>query len=70
VPFELSVGATDHAPTLVHHRCTASFGVAMLTDMDSRAEDLLRWADMAMYLAKGAGRNRVHFFEQPTNAPR
>jgi diguanylate cyclase (GGDEF)-like protein/PAS domain S-box-containing protein len=69
VPFELSVGEAGQAPTRVIHRCTASFGVAMLTGVEARAEDLLRWADMAMYKAKGAGRNRVHFFARPTEAP-
>jgi diguanylate cyclase (GGDEF)-like protein len=41
---------------------TASFGVATYPqDCDSRVE-LLRAADIAMYAAKGAGRNCVRVF--------
>jgi len=65
VPFELSIDAPDRSAATVQHRCTASFGVAMLAGPQTRAEDLLRQADMAMYDAKGAGRNRVQFFAGP-----
>lgn len=38
---------------------TASAGVAMLRDHDSRFDDCLRRADIALYRAKAAGRNRI-----------
>lgn len=38
---------------------TASFGVAMLHPSDREPEQLLRRADLAMYAAKAAGRDRV-----------
>ena len=38
---------------------TASMGVAFSTDQEDTAEDIVRKADAAMYLAKQHGRNRV-----------
>lgn len=44
------------------HHITASIGVAQTSDAGTIGEDLLRRADLAMYLAKERGRNRVEFF--------
>ncbi len=49
-------------PKLVHH-CTSSIGVVLFINHDTRPDDILKWADMAMYQAKADGRNRVIFFE-------
>lgn len=43
-------------------RLSASIGVALLVNARALPEDLLKQADMAMYQAKAAGRNSVHFF--------
>jgi diguanylate cyclase (GGDEF)-like protein len=40
-------------------RVTASFGVAMLEDDEAGPESVMRRADVALYAAKAAGRNRV-----------
>jgi diguanylate cyclase (GGDEF)-like protein len=42
-------------------RVTASVGVVISSDADESAEELLRRADEAMYLAKRAGKNRASF---------
>lgn len=46
---------------------TASMGVAYSADPEDGAEDILRKADAAMYMAKQQGRNRVAVFGQTTS---
>jgi diguanylate cyclase (GGDEF)-like protein len=41
---------------------TVSVGIAVNSDRDDTADDLLRHADAAMYRAKAAGKNRVEVF--------
>jgi diguanylate cyclase (GGDEF)-like protein/PAS domain S-box-containing protein len=48
----------------VEHRCTSSIGVAMFSQVQHSAEELLKRADVAMYQAKAAGRNTIRFFDQ------
>lgn len=43
------------------HRCTASIGVALFRGQENSMDEVLRWADLAMYNAKETGRNRVCF---------
>lgn len=43
---------------------TVSVGITTTTDAQSRAEDLLRRADLAMYRAKDNGRNRVEYYAE------
>jgi len=47
---------------------TVSVGISATTDPQARAEDLLRRADLAMYRAKDAGRNRVEFYAEELEA--
>jgi diguanylate cyclase (GGDEF)-like protein/PAS domain S-box-containing protein len=51
----------DIAGTLV--RITASVGIALLRAHWERAEDLLRYADIAMYVAKRKGGGGYHVFD-------
>ncbi|MBF0471859.1 MAG: diguanylate cyclase, partial [Gammaproteobacteria bacterium] len=43
--------------------CSASIGVVLFPGEERSGEDLLRYADTAMYSAKQAGRNAVHFYQ-------
>ena len=43
---------------------TASIGVASITTLGARPEDMLRHADTAMYRAKDAGRNCIAFYDE------
>ena len=44
---------------------TASLGIAVLPTDAVEADDLMRKADRALYIAKQAGRNRVHAIARP-----
>ena len=48
--------------------CTASIGVTLLSDHRESVDDLLRRADLAMYQAKAAGRNRLQFIDPKMQA--
>lgn len=47
-----------------HISITASIGVAGFPDCATEAVDLLKCADVAMYRAKDAGRNQVHYYSR------
>jgi diguanylate cyclase (GGDEF)-like protein/PAS domain S-box-containing protein len=46
------------------HSITVSIGVAMIEDNSLTVAELLKQADIAMYQAKGAGRNAQRFFDE------
>ncbi len=46
----------------VEHRCTVSIGVVMFVNHEASEQELLNWADQAMYQAKQSGRNQICFF--------
>lgn len=50
------------------HFMTPSIGIALLSQQDQSADDILRRADMAMYRAKDAGRNTLRFFDPDMEA--
>ncbi len=47
---------------------TASIGVNLFIGRETTAETLLKYADIAMYQAKGSGRNAVRFFDPDMQA--
>ena len=60
--YRLTLAHEGQAETTVEHHCTASIGVTLFVDHEAHQEDILKWADLAMYMAKDAGRNRVCFY--------
>ena len=46
----------------VEHLCTSSIGAVLFINHDASPEDILKWADTAMYQAKSDGRNLIRFF--------
>ncbi len=46
----------------VEYSCSASIGVALFGDGEANPDDVMIWADRAMYEAKSAGRNTVRFY--------
>jgi len=56
--------AQQHSGTsLIEHHCSASLGVVVFGRHSQNANTILQWADSAMYQAKDAGRNQVHFYD-------
>lgn len=64
-PYLLTIRQNGKADLAIEHRCTASIGV-VLFDNHANREDILKQADVAMYQAKAAGRDRVSFSDQDT----
>ncbi len=60
-PYRLPVTCEGKAGVVIEHHCTASIGAVLFRGHESRQEDLLKWADAAMYQAKQAGRNSIRF---------
>ena len=63
-PFLLTISHEGHADTKVSHRCTVSIGVVVFLNHEGIQDDILKWADEAMYQAKEAGRNQIRFYKQ------
>lgn len=61
LPYRLTRQREGQADTLVEHHCTVSIGVTVFVNQEASHDDLLKWADMAMYEAKDAGRDTVCF---------
>ena len=62
-PYVLHVRHEGASDTDVEHQCTSSIGLVLFLDHEHSEEDLLRWADMAMYQAKDEGRNRIRVID-------
>lgn len=62
-PYVLKVQRGGQAETTVEHQCTVSIGVALLSRNGASQDDILRWADMAMYQAKASGCNLIRFYD-------
>lgn len=60
-PYRLTIRHARQADTGIEHQCSVSIGVALFMDHAASVDDLLKWADAAMYRAKEAGRNRIAF---------
>ena len=66
-PYVLSLLQEGKVSPLEHH-CTASIGVALFVDPEVRLDDVIKWADKAMYQAKAVGRNQVRFYQTEAGA--
>jgi diguanylate cyclase (GGDEF)-like protein/PAS domain S-box-containing protein len=66
-PYRIAIKRDKEIDKTIEHRCTASIGVTLFIGNESSADDLLKWADGAMYEAKKAGRNLIRF--SPSSQP-
>jgi diguanylate cyclase (GGDEF)-like protein/PAS domain S-box-containing protein len=62
--YLLAVSHDGDADKLVEHHCSASIGVALFLNHVASQDDVLKWADDAMYDAKDAGRNQIRFYAE------
>lgn len=60
-PYSLTIPRAGQPDASIEHRCTVSIGVALFVSQEPGLDNILKWADMAMYEAKEAGRNAVRF---------
>lgn len=65
MPYRLAIQRDQGGETAIEHHCTASIGIALFIGTQASQDDLLKWADVAMYQAKEAGRNLVRFYQHP-----
>ena len=62
-PYLLTLQQEGKAETAVEHHCTSSIGVVLFISHEGSPEEIIKWADMAMYQAKDAGRNLIRFYD-------
>jgi diguanylate cyclase (GGDEF)-like protein/PAS domain S-box-containing protein len=63
LPYALTPTPDNCSKSMIEHQCTSSIGVSLFINHETSVDDIIRFADIAMYLAKDAGRNRIHFYE-------
>jgi diguanylate cyclase (GGDEF)-like protein len=62
-PYLLNIKKEGKGDSTVEHRCAASMGVVIFINHEASQEDILKWADVAMYQAKDQGRNTIVLHE-------
>lgn len=60
-PYSLAIPTETSQQKEVTHMCTASIGITLFLNHKDKQEDILKWADDAMYQAKEQGRNKIVF---------
>jgi diguanylate cyclase (GGDEF)-like protein/PAS domain S-box-containing protein len=58
-PYLLPLIHDEKPGETVEHHCTASIGLVMFANHEGNPDDILKWADTAMYQAKESGRNSI-----------
>jgi diguanylate cyclase (GGDEF)-like protein/PAS domain S-box-containing protein len=61
-PYVFTILHNAQPDTTVEHRCTSSIGVMVFNGSEGDQDDIMKWADAAMYKAKDAGGNLVRFY--------
>lgn len=49
---------------VIEHRCSASIGMVLFSKVHQSLDNLLKWADVAMYCSKTEGRNCITFLTE------
>ncbi len=61
--YALKIQREGKTETIVEHHCTASIGVALFGKNEASRDNIIKWADLAMYRAKEAGCNSIRFYD-------
>ncbi|EKD96667.1 MAG: diguanylate cyclase with PAS/PAC sensor [uncultured bacterium] len=62
-PYRLELLQAEDDKTAIEYFCTCSIGVVLFVNNECSEEDVLKQADIAMYRAKAAGGNTIHFHD-------
>ena len=62
-PYLLLCKKADEQESVVEHYSPASIGVALFINYNASKEEIIKFADTAMYDAKAGGGNQVSFFQ-------
>lgn len=65
-PYLLTVTQLGEEDKMLEYHCSASIGVVLFVNHEASQTDIMKWADVAMYQSKVAGRNRVRFYKLTT----
>jgi len=60
--YRLTFRRKGQADTTIEHHCTCSIGVALFINHEASPDEILTWADTAMYQAKDAGGNSIRVY--------
>ena len=63
-PYVLTVQRDGKTEKIVEHHCTSSIGAILFINHEAGTEDIIKWADMAMYQAKEGGGNSIRFHDE------
>jgi len=67
-PYALRSGNGEDGDDTSDYLCTSSIGISLFLGHTEKYDELLKRADVAMYEAKGAGRNTIRFFDPAMQA--
>jgi diguanylate cyclase (GGDEF)-like protein/PAS domain S-box-containing protein len=62
-PYQLAIRHGGGMGRAVPHQSTASIGVALFGNQEATPEEVIKWADLAMYRAKASGGNLIRFYD-------
>ena len=60
-PYVLRIESEGKPGATIEHRCSSSIGIALFLDHEVSPDEVIKWADIAMYQAKEAGGNLIRF---------
>lgn len=61
-PYRLVEQHQEGGEKVLVHRCAASIGVALFANHSATQDEVIGFADAAMYQAKAQGRNQIYFY--------